>query len=93
MKNLLDVINNIISFGAVEKQNLLDKELELTIYSNIANCYVNLELFEDSIEFCDKILDVEKTHVKANYRKAKALAGLFEFEFLYLGRHQHACIR
>lgn len=52
----------------------------MIIYSNIAGCYVNLELFEDAIEFCNKILAIEKDHVKANYRKAKALAGLYEFK-------------
>lgn len=52
----------------------------VTIYSNIANCYVNLELFEDAIEICEKILTIENNHAKAQYRKAKALAGLYEFD-------------
>ena len=60
--------------------DISDKKLELTIFSNLAGCYVNLELYEDAIEFCDKILVVESEHEKALYRKAKALVGLYEFE-------------
>jgi len=46
----------------------------------MANCYVNLGLFEDAIDFCDQILYIEEDHEKALYRKAKALAGLYEYD-------------
>ena len=36
-----------------------DKNLEVKIYSNIAQCYINLGLFEDAIDYCDRALDID----------------------------------
>jgi len=41
---------------------------------------LNLELFEDAIEYCDMVLDMQSDHNKAIYRKGKALAGLYQFD-------------
>ena len=37
-------------------------------------------MFEDAIEYCDMVLDMQKDHHKAIYRKGKAIAGLYQFD-------------
>ena len=41
---------------------------------------MNLCLFEDELEFCNRALDIDKDHVKSLFRKAKVLAYLFQFK-------------
>ena len=44
------------------------------LLTNIAQCYFNLRLYEDAIEFSNQALEVEKDHKMASYYKAKSLA-------------------
>ena len=37
-------------------------------------------MYEDALEFCHFALYIDKDHVKSLYRKAKALAYMFQFE-------------
>ena len=43
-------------------------------------CYFNLSLYEDSIEYSNKALDIDKNHIKSLLIKAKSLAYLYEFD-------------
>ncbi len=46
----------------------------------MAQCYLNLNLYEDTIETCDQGLAHHKDHVYLLFLKAKSLAYLFEFD-------------
>ena len=60
--------------------NIEDQTLEIAILSNMAACNLGLELYEEALECCNKILHHEPQHLKALYRKAKAYLGLFEYD-------------
>ena len=51
----------------------------MALLQNIAVCYINLELFEDSLEFANKALDLGTNNFKSIFLKSKALTGLHEF--------------
>lgn len=60
--------------------NIEDQTLEIAILGNSAACNLSLELYEEAVEACNKILQYQPQHLKALYRKAKAYLGLFEYE-------------
>lgn len=71
-----------------------DKDLKMTIMSNLGQCYINMELFDDALDILDKALFIKANHAKTLFRKAKALAWLFQFErsiamFEKLGRKDY----
>lgn len=51
-----------------------------TITSNVAQCCLNLQLFEDALISSNLVLDLDPGHEKSLYRKAKALACLSKFQ-------------
>ena len=56
-----------------------DTALTVTIMSNMIQCYIKLDLYEDALEFSDTVLGLDPKHKKALYRKGKALAQLGRF--------------
>ena len=54
--------------------------LKVTLQSNIAQCYINLAMFEDALQYSNLALETDPDHSKSLYRKAKSLAYLLEFE-------------
>lgn len=52
----------------------------MILYTNIADCYGKLGLYEDVLLYCEKSLELDCTDFKALYLKAQALASLLEFE-------------
>ena len=61
-------------------EGFIDPDLKACMLGNTGQCYLLLELFEDAIEYADMALRIDKDNKKYIYTKAKALAGLFEFE-------------
>ena len=57
-----------------------DDKLMVVLLSNLAQCYIKLEMNEDALEYIQQALDIDSGHVKTLYRKAKALANLFNFD-------------
>jgi len=72
-----------------------DEKLELLICSDIAMSYMNLCLYEDAFEFCDRAIkadsyyknvteffsvDLDRLFVELLYLKAMCLAHLFQFQ-------------
>ena len=41
---------------------------------------MNLNMYEDALEYCDKALSIDENHTISSYRKAKSLAFLFRFD-------------
>ena len=80
-KNYLEAIRQY-QFAIVEldKYKFIDKKLTITVLSNMAQCFLNLELYEDTLVFSEEVLKLDKIHVKALFRKAKALSFLFKFD-------------
>lgn len=52
----------------------------MAILGNMAACNLGLELYEEALQCCSKILVHDPRHVKGLYRKAKAHLGLFDYE-------------
>jgi tetratricopeptide (TPR) repeat protein len=48
------------------------RKLKVILKSNMAQCCVNLRLYEDAIEYADEALDYEPKHQKSLFRKCKA---------------------
>ena len=46
----------------------------------MAQCSINLGLYEDALQTCNLALKIDPDHVKSQFRKATSLAYLFEFE-------------
>ena len=46
----------------------------------MALCYMNLQMYEDALEYCNIALKIDTNHVLSLYSKAKSLAFLFEFD-------------
>lgn len=61
-------------------QDKPDDKLQIIILSNIAQCCISQELFEDALEFANKALTVDEGHVKTLFRKAKSLAQLHQYD-------------
>jgi energy-converting hydrogenase A subunit M len=52
----------------------------------MAQCYLNMRLFEDAVIYCDKALKIDKDHMKSLFRKAKAFVFMYDFyEAKYYG--------
>ena len=45
-------------------------------FSNRANAYLELFMFQKSISDCDKAIEIDNTFAKSYFRKAKALSSL-----------------
>ena len=56
------------------------QKTSLTLYSNICQSYLELELYEDALEFADKALMLQENLQENLFRKGKALIFLFEFQ-------------
>ena len=61
-------------------KKITNEKEKVKVLSNIAQCCINLRLYEDAVSVCDVALKLDKYHLKTVYRKAKALAYLFDFE-------------
>ena len=46
------------------------KDVEVAIRGNLSLCKLNLKLYDDVVEHCEKILDLDPKNSKANYRMA-----------------------
>ena len=46
----------------------------------MSQCYINLELYQDALEQANNALQVDDSHVKTLYRKAKSLSLLYKFD-------------
>ena len=46
----------------------------MILYTNIADCYGKLGLYEDTLLYCEKTLEMDCTDFKALFLKAYALA-------------------
>jgi tetratricopeptide (TPR) repeat protein len=53
-------------------------DVEVAIRGNLSLCKLNLKLYDDVVEHCEKILDVDPKNSKANYRMAQAVWELSE---------------
>lgn len=67
------------------KMNLLFKELKITLYLNLAMCYIKDKDFELGAKFCDFILNNDinlkpETLAKAHYRKSLCLIGKMKYD-------------
>ena len=57
------------------------EELGVSFYSNIAKCYMNLQLYENSLEYTNKAIDLGTNYTtRPLYYKAISLAHLMEFD-------------
>ena len=54
--------------------------MQMTLLSNISQCYIKLYMYEDALEYSEKALDIRGNHSKSLYRKAISLAYLFRFD-------------
>jgi lipoprotein NlpI len=48
--------------------------------SKIAEGFMRMNMYEDSLEFCNKALEVDPNHNKSTMNKTISLTYLFEFE-------------
>eukprot|EP01001_Neometanema_parovale_P002581 NODE_131_length_3220_cov_11.999354_g122_i0.p1 GENE.NODE_131_length_3220_cov_11.999354_g122_i0~~NODE_131_length_3220_cov_11.999354_g122_i0.p1 ORF type:complete len:1048 (-),score=242.87 NODE_131_length_3220_cov_11.999354_g122_i0:77-3178(-) len=61
--------------SAISRPNLSDK-MRVQLLTNRAACYASLELAQLTIDDCTRALQINPTHVKALYRKGKALMAI-----------------
>jgi len=54
--------------------------LKLSLFLNLAQCYIKLELWPKAVGNCDSALKIEEKNVKALYRRAFALVQLKDFD-------------
>ena len=79
---MIDAIN---CYKIALNQKIADHPLTLAIHSNLAQCYLNLEMYEDALYSANAALHYDRDHSKTLFRKAKALAFLFYFrEAIYI---------
>ena len=46
----------------------------------LSKCYIDLELYEDALQYADACLKIDPEHKKGLYYKAKSLAFLYCFD-------------
>lgn len=56
------------------------KKTDPILYSNRAICYLNLNKYYETIEDCDKAIELDPSFVKPYYRRATAFMKLSRFE-------------
>lgn len=64
-KEAIEIYRECLSLCPVTSQD--------TILANIAQCFLSLGLFEDVVSTCTDVLMRNSKHLKARYRRAKAL--------------------
>ena len=64
--------------AALERNS--DPEEEIHVLSDAAECFLQINLYEDGLEFSNFALDINPLDIKALLLKAKCLAYLFEFD-------------
>ncbi|OVA08617.1 Peptidyl-prolyl cis-trans isomerase [Macleaya cordata] len=74
----VDYVTEDGSFGDDEQK--LVKALRVSCWLNHAACCLKLNNFQEAIELCSKVLDVEFHNVKALYRRAQAYMKTAEFD-------------
>ena len=74
----LNLINEKRRF--IKNRYLNVVESELTLFSNMSICYMKMLKYEDSLEYCNKALEIDEEHEKSLFRKAKCLAYLYRFD-------------
>ena len=85
-KNLDDACKKYQSAISVLRTNLELKgtkkarDIEIACRGNIALCKLTQKQFEDAIEHCERILDIDPKNVKASYRMAQAMYELSKGE-------------
>ena len=52
----------------------------MRLLQKIAQCYIELHLYEDALTYCDQALSAQPDNVEMSLRKVEALAYLCEFE-------------
>ena len=52
------------------------KDAEVALRSNLSLCKLNLKLYDDVVEQCEKILESDSKNAKASYRMAQAVFAL-----------------
>ena len=63
------------------KKRLMFEELSVSFLSNIAKCYMNLQLYENSLDYSNKALELGTNFTtRPLYYKAASLAHLMEFD-------------
>ncbi|XP_031479364.1 peptidyl-prolyl cis-trans isomerase FKBP62-like isoform X1 [Nymphaea colorata] len=60
------------------------KTLKVSCWLNNAACSLKLNNFNDTIQLCSKVLDIESQNVKAMYRRAQAYIGTFDLDLAEL---------
>lgn len=67
--------------SATKEEGEQIEQLKVAVWSNMAFCHVKLGTNPaKAIELCDKVLEVDDKHSKAQFRKAQALAQLSHFD-------------
>lgn len=57
-----------------------DQTFQIQILSNMVQCFINQEKYEDALSISNQILAIDPKHVKTLFRKGKALARLHKFQ-------------
>ena len=67
-----------------DKQSLPRESAEIVIYVkilyNISTCYFKLQKFQETIFYCQKVVEIDPSYIKAYYRSGQALKALDRIE-------------
>ena len=68
-----DYLGSINQFKSILEM-ITDSKIIVQTNSMIAKCYLNLLLYEDAINFCDKALKINENHFQSLFIRAKCLS-------------------
>ena len=54
--------------------------MKAKILTNVSQAYINLHMYEDSLDHCNKALKIDPEFTLALFQKAKSLTHLFKFD-------------
>lgn len=63
-----------------DEEKDIDQNQTLSLYLNLAACKLQLKDFENSVEDCDKALEIDEENCKALFRKGQALVNMKDWE-------------
>jgi len=69
-----DKLREVDIVGDTPEEKKIIREIKISLYLNIAACNIKIKAWTEAIAACEEVLKLDKTNVRAFYRRARATA-------------------